>query len=519
MYSGHWYECGGKQKGMEQRRMRRGMLYEQGLRQASTLRPAPRGRGRARAIVVHSGARDAYQVARALYQAGRLSCLVTDLYWPGDRPLVAWFSRLLPSSLRAQLLQRAEPHLPSSRTRTLFWRGLLTLLLDKWRAAPFHWKRELMRSTDAELGRVAGRRADKTGATLLAYSYYAFHAFSESRAPGMLFQLHPHPASVRRILREELAAYPECAASLNKEWELALPEEDFARLVEEPRLASHILVASSFTRHTLVEQGTPERSITVVPYGVDCRRFSPGLLERKQHAGLNLLFVGRINQRKGIQYLLEALRLVNDPAVHLTVCGRVVDDLALFASFAGQVTVRPSVSHEDLLSAYRSADLFVLPSVAEGFGQVLLEALACGLPVLSTTHTAAPDLIQNGVQGFVVEPRRADQLAERISWALAHPAELASMRAAARAAAEHFTWHRFRQGVTRAFEAFVLEQGVEERSRSTNGGLEQLGQQAWQPGRPAPMLSGPVIEIVGEIENEPGVEAGHRAGKDRVLHV
>ena len=199
---------------------------------------------------------------------------------------------------------------------------------------------------------------------------------------------------MRRILTAELEAHPDCAASLEKEWELSLPGEDFRRLVDETTMAAHSLVASSFTRDTLVEHGTPSCAITVIPYGVDSTRFSPSPAPRDLSGPLRLLFVGRINQRKGIKYLLEALRLLNEPdqpAVHLTICGRVVDSLELFQPFAGQIEICPDVSHAELVAAYRAADLFVFPSVAEGFGHVLLESLACGLPVLSTTSTAAPE--------------------------------------------------------------------------------------------------------------------------------
>jgi glycosyltransferase involved in cell wall biosynthesis len=148
-----------------------------------------------------------------------------------------------------------------------------------------------------------------------------------------------------------------------------------------------------------------------------------------------------------VKDLLEALRLLDTAEVELTICGRVVDDLEIFKPFAGRVTIRPSVSNTELVAAYQTADLFVFPSVAEGFGQVLLESLACGLPILSTTNTAAPDLIEDGVQGFVVEPRRPEQLAERIEWALTHRADLTRMRVEARLRAEQFTWKRFRSRV------------------------------------------------------------------------
>ena len=184
---------------------------------------------------------------------------------------------------------------------------------------------------------------------------------------------------------------------------------------------------------------------------MDTARFRPDPARRPTPGGpLRLLFVGRINQRKGIKYLLDALRLVGSQQVELTVCGRVVDGLELFRPFARQITVRPDVSAAELVAAYQAADLFVFPSVAEGFGQVLLESLACGLPILSTTHTAAPDLIETGRQGFVVDPCSSVAIADRIDWALSHRAELAAMRVEARALAETFTWQRFRHGVAAA---------------------------------------------------------------------
>ncbi len=414
---------------------------------------APAAAAAPRLVVVQSGARDAYQVALALAEAGLLERLVTDLFWPADRVWAQALSSRLPRSLQLLLRQRSEPRLPSSLVRLCSFTGALTLLLDKVRQVPQPIRRRAMRRADTTLGRTAGRLANQRHAGLLSYSYYGFDAFTRYKGQGLLFQLHPHPASMRRLLSDELAAHPDCSASLRQEWELALPEEDFQHLVRETTMARSFLVASSFTRSTLVEHGTPTEAIHVVPYGVDAARFTPDLSRRSPSSGkLRLLFVGRINQRKGIKYLLQALELVASDQIELTVCGRVVDDLALFRPFGDRILVRPDVSAQALVSAYQAADLFVFPSVAEGFGQVLLESLACGLPILSTTHTAAPDLIESGHQGFVVAPRSPEQLAERIAWSLTHRAELFAMRTAARQVAETFTWQRFRHGVVQAVQ-------------------------------------------------------------------
>ncbi|MEG9436501.1 glycosyltransferase family 4 protein [Edaphobacter sp. HDX4] len=347
--------------------------------------------------------------------------------------------------------------------------GSLTLLLEKLPGVSIALRRNMMRHADAVLGRHAGRLARRANANLLTYSYYAYDAFREYGEPGMLFQLHPHPDTMKRILTEELETHPDCASSLQQEWELSLPEKDFKHLVLEPTMASHILVASSFTKASLVEHGISPARISVVPYGVDLERFKP-TESRSATKGtkLNLLFVGRINQRKGVKYLLQALELLNRDDVHVTICGRVVDDLKLFENFSSQVTIRPSVITEELIEAYQTADLFVFPSVAEGFGQVLLEAMACGLPILSTTRTAAPDLIEDGVQGFVVEPRRPDLLAQHIEWAIGHREELASMGRKARLRAEHFTWSQFRARVADVVSEFVASEGNKRQRRNAH---------------------------------------------------
>ena len=407
-------------------------------------------------VVVQAGARDAYQLARALSEAGMLEALVTDLYWPVNLAWTRAALKILPGPVRSMLLQRSDPHLPSAEVRLCAGSGLATLILDKLPKVSRAMRRKASRRADATLGRTAGKYAARKNAGLISYSYYGYDAFTNYPRPGILFQLHPHPVSMRRILTEELEANPDCAESLRQEWELSLPEEDFQHLVREPQMAAHILVASSFTRETLVENGTPYSSISVIPYGVDTRRFTPDASRRSSPGSkLQLLFVGRINQRKGIKYLLEAMRLLNSNAVHLTVCGRVVDGLELFRSFDGQVEVRPSVSATELVAAYQAADMFVFPSVAEGFGQVLLESLACGLPILSTTRTAAPDLVEHGKQGFVVEARRPDLIAERIDWALSNRDAIVEMGRLARLQAEQFTWQRFRSGIVSAVQGFT----------------------------------------------------------------
>lgn len=400
-------------------------------------------------VTVHRGARDGYQVARGLSEAGMLETLVTDLYWPAERPWARRLEGWMPSSVSNTLLYRNAETLPSDCVASCWASGLCSLAVSKMRFAPHSLQRDWVRWCDRDLGRRAGELASARGAALLSYSYYGHSAFSHytGTQPRILFQLHPHPASIRTILRAERELHPECAASLDKEWELALPEVDFNELEQETRMPAHWLVASTFTKQTLTEQGIPAERVSVIPYGIDLERFNVVKNTRRATGPLQLLFVGTICQRKGIKYLLEALDLLPAGSVELTVCGRPVDDLALFRNQKTPIRVHPSISAQGLLDAYRAADIFVFPSLAEGFGHVLLEAMASGLPIISTTRTAATDLVRQGREGLVIDPGSASQIASAIEHFLKRPEDVATMGRAARDRAEHFTWARFRASI------------------------------------------------------------------------
>lgn len=417
-----------------------------------------------KAVVVHRGRRDAYQVARAFSEAGELDRLVTDLYWPADRGWARHVSDRTSLKMQSLLNARHAAGLLSASVQSCWFSGLVSLACEKLAFLPFQWRRGTTRWSDRVLGNTAGRLARRNGSVLVSYSYYGHSSFSSYGKPGILFQLHPHPSSVRRILLDELHAHPETSASLEQEWELALPERDFRRLVQEVKMADAWIVASSFTRETLIENGIPANRIGIAPYGVDLDHFQPVAAERPCSTArpLRLLFVGRIVQRKGIKYLLEAIKQLPRRHLDLTIAGRAVDDLQLLRELSERITLRCHVSDSELRSLYQSCDLLVLPSVAEGFGQVLLEALASGLPILSTTSTAAPDLISQGCEGWFVPPCRVDRLVERIDWALCNRRQLELMRGAARERATKLTWQRFRKRIRELVQTFSRTQALDE---------------------------------------------------------
>jgi len=399
--------------------------------------------------LVHRGARYGFQVARALNEAGVLETLVTDLYWPGDRTWARAVENMLPVRLSKALRCRCAEGLPSTSVAQFWGSGISSWAVSKSEWLPYHLERDSVRWCDRILGQRAGEIATQKRTALLSYSYYAHSAFSNYRGdqPRILFQLHPHPVSVRNILQREQVLHADCAQSLSKEWELALTDEDFRHLVDESASADYWIAASHFTKQTLIDAGIPRDRIAVIPYGVEAAKYATRKVTRAKSRPIQLLFVGTLGQRKGIKYLLQAMEMLPKDSVELTLCGRAIDDLALFHKCSSRLRLRPSISAEGLREAYSTADVFVFPSLAEGFAHVLLEAMASGVPIISTARTAAPDLIRHGVEGFIVKPGDPTDLAEHIEKFLRSPEKILSMGEAAFRRAEYFTWARFRHNI------------------------------------------------------------------------
>jgi starch synthase len=207
----------------------------------------------------------------------------------------------------------------------------------------------------------------------------------------------------------------------------------------EHQLAHRIVVASSFTRRTLIENGVLPEKIVVNPYGVDLGTFVP-VARPDSSRPFRFLFLGTLGVRKGVPLLLDAWRTLNRRGAELWLAGPLSQRAASLIPTVDGVTVIEKLPHRDLPVLLSKCDALVLPSYFEGFGLVLLEALAAGMPIIATEATAAPDLIEHGVEGYIVPTGDLDALRSALQRMVDSPSELAAMGAAARKCAERFSW-------------------------------------------------------------------------------
>ena len=284
------------------------------------------------------------------------------------------------------------------------------------------------------------------------YSYEdgALHTFRAANAAGKkCFYDLPigYWRAAQEILREEAECRPEWRNTLGGLHDSA---SKLSRKDEELGLADRILVASSYTKQTLAKCPFAIAPVTVVPYGAD-EVFAPTFESEgnSRSKSLKVLFVGGLSQRKGIADLFEGVNMLGS-AAQLTVVGRKPSESCapLEAALKKHRWIE-SLPREKILREMSEHDVFVFPSLFEGFGLVVTEALSQGLPVITTSHTCGPDVLTEGEDGFIVPIRDPQAIAEKLELLHRNRGRLAAMSEAARKKAETLTWESYRQGVVK----------------------------------------------------------------------
>jgi glycosyltransferase involved in cell wall biosynthesis len=326
-----------------------------------------------------------YPYAAALDRAGALGAFVTG------------FSRWSPRA--------ALPELGDRLIRCDTWQNLYlaALRLPLPEAVSILCNRASNRAID--------RRAFQPSAASDVFLYYRTTGHNTTRrlhaagAPTLcvLEEVNSHVDECDRLMREEyaklkLGPYPE-----------SFPDHELR--LQAYAAADCILCPSSFVKRSFLARGFPEEKLLMVNFGFTLPEKTPAMPAAKTSDVFQLLYVGQIHFRKGLRYAVEAFRRLQHPRKELVLVGPQTKVTGLEGvSLPDGVRFAGVLKGADLEAAYASATAFVLPTVEEGLALVQGEAMAAGLPLITTTNSGGDDLITDGVEGFIVPPADPEAL-------------------------------------------------------------------------------------------------------------
>lgn len=326
------------------------------------------------------------------------------------------------------------------------------LLGKRW---PALWS-GLMYRVKAQFDAAVSRRLGKEHATALVGMYAAslesFRAVRRRDGLAVLNFVNSHPVEHNRCLAE--------MAGLKPAHHEMIPEWVVRRVESELEIADLVLAPSRFVADQLARHGVERSRITIIPYGVDLSSFRPyDRGEGRNEEELICLYVGQISHRKGIRTLLSAARMCRDLPVEFRLVGPMVNPEVLDG-------VPENVRYDGVslpvgvAEAMRRADMFVLPTLAEGCALVVLEAMATGLPVITTTNAGSSEVIDSGKDGVIVPPGDAKALADAIRMLAEQPDLRQSLGVAARQKVEHaYSWESYGEKVLVAISDLSLKVG------------------------------------------------------------
>jgi starch synthase len=390
---------------------------------------------RMRVRLAHSGKQHAYRQALALELCGALDRFITSGYYKPDQIPDRWASRF-PRADRA-LRRRMQDGLPPAKVSRR-WRYELPELIARRTLGSGPVADRCVFRRDANFDRWVADRWARDCDAYWGFQGSCLESLRAARRRGITAIAEFATAHVSRaieLLSAEAERHPEWAATISN---FAFPDWYRERLEREPHEADLCIAASQFTIDSLEQAGIDSRRIVLLPLGADLTEFR--YAQRTRSGPFRILFVGGVGQRKGVKYLLEAFDRIRGTGVELTLAGPLPADMRPLAPYQSTVRFTGRLDQAEIVREMHQAHVLVLPSVFEGFGLVIVEAMATGMPVIASTHSAGPDVIREGIDGFVLEPDNVDGLVDRLERLRVDRDRTVEMGIAACDQAKNFSW-------------------------------------------------------------------------------
>ena len=400
------------------------------------------------------------ETLKALEANGLLKSFHTTMAFQDGDCLV----KLAPASLRKQLLRRQFP-CPRSKIITHPYREIIKQLAKRtpWRSLTspesFAAADTIGRDLDKEVAKYIEKHAGSIKA-VFGYEDSCLLTFRTAKKHGIarIYELTaPFWQTSRAIYNSGCQQHPEWSQTMGS----LQSQELLERKTEELKLASLVLCISQFVYKSLPESVKAETCCRVVNYGcpkIELIRNSEDSSARTDKK-LRVLYVGALSQRKGMADLFQAMKMLNRHDIQLVLLGSLAAPISFYRSQFPDFEYHQPAPHSEVMQLMSTCDVFVFPSLCEGRGMVQLEALSNGLPVIGTVNATTDEIIQDGVEGFIVPVGSAESIAEKIAWFADHPAERKEMSDRAKIKASSISWSTYNSQLISAIHELLDTSG------------------------------------------------------------
>jgi len=393
-------------------------------------------------ILSHVARHHAYETAFALQSAGWLKRFYTSFYDEKRPPFKHRLLRtFIPKSLAKKMSNRFREGLDESKITSFYFPELLE-------RTPFQkivGKYNMMN--------LKGELFDRRVATqnLECDVFHGFegavlHSMRKAKQQGAITVLdYPifHYKTIREVLIDEYKL-------LKLEIPDFLLKRDINILRKEQEIseADYIFVPTKRIADDFVRYGKEREKVKCISYGFNPNRFFVG---QKKDAIFRILFVGIIGVRKGVHYLLEAVKQLNLKNIEVLLISPIEEEFKpVLSRYEGLFKHIHSLPNESLVRVYQNSSILVLPSLIEGSSLVIYEAMACGLPIIASENAGA--ITRNGIDGFVVPARDIEALKEKILLLYENEELRRKMGESAAEYVKQFTWENYHKNIQCAYQ-------------------------------------------------------------------
>lgn len=353
-------------------------------------------------------AREKYAIPRALQELDLLEKVYTDL-WLKPGSIVEYFNKRAKGRFHADLAQADVVH---------FNRQFLYLKLKE----RIYGKRNSYGEVYDSMLRDVIKKERDAELNFFGYSYSSRKSFKVAKDKGfttILGQINPGPKEAE-IVVEAFKRFR------GNNYKPSVPSAEYWDLWrEEVSYADRLIVNSKWAKELLLADGVSADKCVLVPLAYETKKVNITRLFKRQferNAPLTILYLGGVGIRKGFHLLVEAMeKLINEP-VHLDVVGGLNGPSVLITDLPSNITYHGPVAPHEVDSFYRNSDVFIFPTLSDGFGLTQLEAQAYRLPMISSKYCAP--VITNGENGIILQEVDASNIVAAIYQILADPALL-----------------------------------------------------------------------------------------------